>query len=191
MIENGTGKVCCELEITDVTILPIDKAASAKKCAGKGAENIWYCLKDEETVALVNAGGNTFDWPEGCDYLWSGIRPVLKFECGEDKSLAIGDRFRIAGHTFTVVSKNMALCDELIFHKALTLTEVKAATLPADSAEVTPEEKEKFDLYRNHPQDNPCTIEGVKNILSQWVEKNIKASAFDRKNTVEIVNDNA
>jgi hypothetical protein len=85
----------------------------------------------------------------------------------------------------------MALCDELIFHKALTLTEVKAATLPADSSDVTPEEKEKFDMIRNNPQENPCTTEGIENILSQWIEKNnLKISGTDCRNTVEIV-DNA
>ena len=192
MIENENKAACCELDITEVTLLPVEKATSVKKCAGKGAENIWYCLADANTVALVNAGGKTFEWPEGCEYLWSGVRPVLKFADVNGAGLAIGDQFHIAGHTFTIVSAGMALCDELIFHKTLTLTEVKAATLSADSPEVSEEEKEKFDQYRNNPQDNPCTIEGIKNILAQWIEKNnIKVSASDRRNTVELVNEKA
>ena len=179
---------CCELSITDVTLLPIEKAASVKKCMGRGAENIWYCLAGEDTVALVNAAGRKFEWPQGCEYLWSGIRPVLKFSNMEETGFKIGDRFRVAGHTFTIVSEGTALCDGLIFHKALTLTEVKAATLPEDSPEITPDEREKFELYRKHPLDNPCTIDGVTNILNQWIEKNnLKVSVFDRRNTVEIV----
>ena len=181
---------CRELSITDVTLLPVEKATSVKKCMGRGAENIWYCLEGDDSVALVNAGGKRFDWPEGCEYLWSGIRPVLKFSNMDEAGLGIGDRFRIAGHTFTIVSDGTALCDGLIFHKALTLTEVKAATLPEDSQEITPDEREKFELYRKHPQDNPCTVDGVTNILNQWIEKNnLKVSVFDRKNTVEIVTD--
>ena len=187
-MDNNAEAICRELNITDVTLLPVEKAASVKKCAGKGAENIWYCLANADTVALVNAGGNSFEWPEGCEYLWSGVRPVLKFSDVDASGLGIGGRFRIAGHTFTVISEGMALCDELIFHKALTLTEVKAATLPDDSQDIAPEEKEKFDYCKKNPQENPCTIEGISNILSQWIEKNnIRVSAFDRKNTVEIV----
>jgi len=192
MIDKNAETACCELEITEVTLLPVEIAASVKKCAGKGAENIWYCMKDEKDIALVNAGGKSFEWPEGCDYLWSGVRPMLKFNGNGEGKLEIGGRFGIAGHTFTIISQGMALCDELIFHKALTLTEVKAATLPADSPEVTPEEREKFDVFRNNPQDNPCTTEGIKNILSQWIEKNnLKVSGSDCRNTVEIISSKA
>ena len=183
---------CCEIDITDVTLLPVDDASSVKKCAGRGAENIWYCLADEDTVALVNAGGQTFEWPEGCEYLWSGVRPVLKFTNVSGGSLKKGDQFRIAEHTFTVLSEGVALCDELIFHKTLTLTEVKAANLSYEPQDLTPDEKVKFDMFRKWPEDNPCTINGITKILGQWVEKNnIKVSLSDRRNTVEIVSGNA
>ena len=187
-MNNDTETICLELAITDVTLLPAKDAASVKKCAGRGAENIWYCFDDTNTVVLVNACGMTFEWPAGCDYLWSGIRPVLKFSNMDKTGLKKGERFCIAGHTFTIVSDGTALCDELIFHKAITLTEVKAAMVPGYPQDPLPEEEEKIELYRKNPQDNPCTKEGISNILSQWIEKNnIKVSDSDNKNTVEIV----
>jgi hypothetical protein len=187
-MDNNDRTIRCEIEIIKVTLLPVEKALTVKKCAGKGAENIWYCLKGSDKVVLVNASGRTFDWPDGCDYLWSGVRPALMFSRTDGGKLAEGDRFRMAGHTFTVISNGLALCDELIFHKTLTLTEVKAATLPADSPEVTPDEKDKFDFCKKFPQDNPCTIEGIDKILMQWIEKvKIRATATDRKNIVELV----
>ena len=125
-MDNNDRTIRCEIEIIKVTLLPVEKALTVKKCAGKGAENIWYCLKGSDKVVLVNASGRTFDWPDGCDYLWSGVRPALMFSRTDGGKLAEGDRFRMAGHTFTVISNGLALCDELIFHKTLTLTEVKA-----------------------------------------------------------------
>ena len=186
-MNNDIESICCELEITEVTLLPAADAAFAKKCDGRGAENIWYCLGEAGTVVLVNASGNTFQWPTGCEYLWSGVRPAIKFSNMEESGLNKQDRFRIAGHTFTVVSEGTALCDELIFHKTITLAEVQAAMLPG-YPDPEPGTEEKVELIKKFPEDNPCTLAGINNILTQWIEKNnIKVAPSDNRNTVEIV----
>lgn len=186
-MNNDTKTICCELEITEVTLLPAADAASAKKCDGRGAENIWYCMGKGNTIVLVNASGNTFEWPNGCEYLWSGVRPAIKFANMKESGLKVGDRFRIAGHTFTVMSNGIALCDELIFHKTINLAEVQAAGLPGYPAPEG-EDVEKVEILKKFPEDNPCTLTGINNILAQWVEKNnIKVTPVDNKNTVEII----
>ena len=63
------------------------------------AYNYYYGGSDESNVFACN---------------WFGVRPALKFTNRSISNLQTGDHFEIADHMWTVVAKNLALCDEII-----------------------------------------------------------------------------
>lgn len=84
----------------------------------------WWWLKDKYCNSLYSVCcvyGDGFVKPDNCDYA-NGIRPALRMNLTNQKSLNPGDKIRIGSKLFTVLSwegtELFALCDDIIAIKA-------------------------------------------------------------------------
>ncbi len=104
------------LEITGVTLLPIEEAREVDEDMLKADQDWWLGsrgLYDDIAACVYGDDGYVDDY--GNIVLFSfGVRPALKISNLEYSSLKIGDSITFGDHDFTILSDRYALCNDII-----------------------------------------------------------------------------
>lgn len=104
-----------EIEVEGVTLLSVEEAQAAKEWL-KPMRGCWWLRSPghyDYWTAVVNGRGNVGDIGGNVDDTY-GVRPALKIRNLESSNLEIGSKFMAKGLPWTVISGNLALCDEIV-----------------------------------------------------------------------------
>ena len=108
-------KIEVDLDIAEVTLLSAEEYEAAKDVIPMRDEFWWLwspCSEGSNRAGFVDDRGRLdFD---GVDNDYVGVSPALKIRNLRSSNLSRGDKFELAGHAWTVVSDDMALCDEIV-----------------------------------------------------------------------------
>ncbi len=103
------------IEIIEVTLLSIEEYEACKDRVPKVGD--WWWLRSPCSIGnyavYVNTDGSIYYASFLGNHL-STIRPALRIRNPKSASHQIMDKFNLAGYTWTVVSEDMALCDNII-----------------------------------------------------------------------------
>ena len=105
---------CNEQDIIEVSLLTKEEAQHIRKSFLSLKKHTWWLSTkgpDSNTVNYVYDDG-TIEY--GDVHYRRGIRPVLRLKENLDEPCNVGDSFEFAGHWFTLVNGNLALCDDCI-----------------------------------------------------------------------------
>lgn len=114
-------KLSADLELVDISLPTLDEVAEGfsiiprtecgywtKTVAEKGGKGSYRCVYgglEEDEMYSPGVG-----YPGYCR---AGVRPVLSFHPG-DCELEFGDVLEIAGHKWTVIGEDRAICNEIL-----------------------------------------------------------------------------
>ena len=106
------SKKSIELEIDGVTLLTIEEAKALidkqrYQTPTWWLRNIYAAFVDGESGSVDVTGIDI------CNELF-GVRPALQISNLTSSDFEIGDRFEFANYTWTVISEDKALCDDII-----------------------------------------------------------------------------
>lgn len=108
-----------ELEFTGAILLSVEEYEACRDIIPDTSN--WWWLRSpgygSGRAAIVRIDGNVFNYGHIVDYNYDAVRPVLYFNLKSD-NLLTGDKIEVAGLTFTVISKNMMLCDTTVGESA-------------------------------------------------------------------------
>ena len=103
-----------KLDITGITLLSV-KEADALPLDIRGIGKPWWLRSpggDDDYVAVVYGDGYVYINGH-CVHDAYGVRPALIVNL-ESSGLEIGDKFKLAEQTWTIISDEYALCDDII-----------------------------------------------------------------------------
>lgn len=104
-----------DIDIVDVTLLSIDEYRNCR-AAIPSIYKYWWWLRSpgyySDNAAYVNTDGGVNDFGYYVNYDEVAVRPALKIKNLD--SFNLGDKFDLAGCTWTVISEDLALCDSVI-----------------------------------------------------------------------------
>ena len=103
-------------DIVGVTLLTVDEAKSLSRDQ-RLVEDIWWLRSpgyiDYEAACVFGTDGLVYGL--GYNVSWKlGVRPALQIANLESSNLGLGDSFGFAGYTWTIISNDKALCDDVI-----------------------------------------------------------------------------
>ena len=102
-----------EVEIKDITLLSIDEYEACKNTVP--SVDGWWWLRSpgyySNSAASVDRGGGVDDDGNYVDYDHYAVRPALVYE---SNYLQFEDKVKILNYTWTVISKNILLCDDIV-----------------------------------------------------------------------------
>ena len=103
-----------DVDITDITLLSIEEYEECKEYIPHVSH--WWWLRSpgylSSTAAYVLSDGGVYDCGLLVYNAESGVRPALRISNLE--SFNLGDKFSLAELEWTVISKDLALCDSFI-----------------------------------------------------------------------------
>ena len=104
-----------DLDIAEVTLLSKKEYRAAKDVIPKRDD--WWWLRspyshDVSFAVFVRDTGRLDDCIVDDESV--GVSPALRIRNLRSSNLSRGDKFELAGHTWTVISDDMALCDEFV-----------------------------------------------------------------------------
>ena len=108
-------KEAIELEIEEITLLSAQEYETYKEQV-KLVNDDWWLRSpgfDVTHATFVNSDGCLYSYGNGVVYVDNAVRPALKVNLGSS-NLRIGDEIEWANHNWTVISDELALCDETI-----------------------------------------------------------------------------
>ncbi len=110
-----------ELEIAEITLLSVKEAGSLLTKEQRAIGSWWWlrspgrprsnCAARVLNDGKVNAAGTYV-----CDPRGNGVRPALRISNLGASNLNVGEKFSAGGETWTVISKDLALCDRVVGH---------------------------------------------------------------------------
>lgn len=107
------------IEISEITLLSVWEA----KAVSRAQLNIgsWWWLRSPgrcSTFAarVLNDGKVNAVGIYVCDSRGTGVRPALRISNLGASNLNVGEKFSVGGETWTVISKDLALCDRVVGH---------------------------------------------------------------------------
>ena len=107
-----------DINIKEVTLLSLEEYEASKKRIASIGECIWWLRtpginENDHSVMIVI---NTQVHKPGAfvDSEIIDVRPAIKFYDMQSSDLNIGESFQMAGYRWTVISKDIALCDDVI-----------------------------------------------------------------------------
>lgn len=133
-----------ELEITGATLLSIEEYRK-HRISISSLNNLWWLRSQGYfggCAAPVFIGGPLCDDDEYICKDSIAVHPALKIKNLISSNLWIGDKFNVNGYTFTVISKDYAICD-------------------------SPIKKHKFDKTENNYEESE-----IKKYIDEWFEDN-------------------
>lgn len=104
-----------ELEITGITLLSKEEYEACEEHIAP--RNFWWWLRSPSSSSDDIAACVYDEGYVDSIYVYSsrvGVSPALQICNLESSNLKIGDRFKLKGQTWTVVSEGYALCDDNI-----------------------------------------------------------------------------
>lgn len=105
-----------ELNITGATLLSIEEYRQCKDLIPRVNKTWWLRSAGYDVDLAAIVFGEDGNVGEGGFRVFHefGVRPALTILNLESSNLQIGDKFKFAGHIFTIVSDTYALCDDII-----------------------------------------------------------------------------
>ena len=94
-----------------ITLLSKDEAEQVKKNTLSCGKN-WWLRSSGDDVACVSAKGYILSGMSVHES--AGIRPALRIAHPESSGIKVGDELHVADKTWTVVTDNLALCNDII-----------------------------------------------------------------------------
>lgn len=105
-----------DLDIQDITLLTVEEAkvlpVNIRKC-----DEYWWLRSpgnDDSFAAFVDDDGGNVDDDGGNVGYALGVRPVLKISNLTQYDFQVGNKVNVLNHTWTVVSENLILCDNIV-----------------------------------------------------------------------------
>jgi len=102
-----------DIEINGITLLSIEEYEACKYIIPN--INFWWWLRSPGyssiNAANVSNVGNVSDFGNYVNYDDRAVRPALIYE---SSNLQIGDKIKIVGYNWTVISDSMILCDDVV-----------------------------------------------------------------------------
>lgn len=116
MIKEINEKV---LEIKEVTLLSIEEAKLAEEnipgILASTGETWWLRPSSDYDYNAAHVDVDDTIYLDGDLVSYNfGVRPALRIDNLESNHLQIGDKIQIAHHSWTVISDDLVLCDEII-----------------------------------------------------------------------------
>ena len=104
-----------ELDIKEVTLLSVEEA----KALSQDQLNLgsWWWLRSPgfyEYAAYVDFAGEVSDYGHSVVNSDIGVRPALRISNLKSSNLNLGDKISVGGETWTIISKDLALCDCIV-----------------------------------------------------------------------------
>lgn len=104
-----------DINIIDVTLLTVEEAKALDNDIREIGKFWWL----RSSGYFVNYAACVDDY--GCVYYYGdyvsdteGVRPALKISNLSSSNLSINDTFEMTGHTWTVISEDTALCNDIV-----------------------------------------------------------------------------
>lgn len=108
-----TTTIPLEIEIKDITLLSIDEYEACKNTVPLVDD--WWWLRSPgnycNNVTYVDYDGYVNIYGRRANFGFCGVRPALIFE---SNYLQFEDKVKILNYTWTVISNNMMLCDDVV-----------------------------------------------------------------------------
>ena len=114
-------QVPMDISIKEITLLSVEEYERYKEHISE--MNHWWWLRSpggggrsNGFAAGINGDGEVDYYGGGVNYNNGIVRPVVVLQLSELESLnpQVGDKLEIAGHTWTMIAENMALCDDSV-----------------------------------------------------------------------------
>lgn len=111
-----------EIDIKEVTLLSVEEARRAEENVPDilAATHDFWWLRSPGNSAPYAAGvcnyGSVYTSGYGVNCDSNGVRPALRISNLKSLHLLIGSKITVNNYSFTVVSRDLALCDQLIDH---------------------------------------------------------------------------
>lgn len=105
-----------ELDITGITLLSIEECEKHKQHITP-IDCVWWLRSpgySSECAACVHRDGNVLRHRGYVHHIGIAVRPALQIKNPNYAKLNAGDRFGLFGYDWTVISRELALCDEAI-----------------------------------------------------------------------------
>lgn len=105
-----------DIEISEITLLSVMEA----KAVSRAQLNIgsWWWLRSPggplSAAGVYNDGGVSTHGNRVCSR--NGVRPALRISNLGASNLSVGEKFSAGGETWTVISKDLVLCDRVVGH---------------------------------------------------------------------------
>jgi len=103
-----------DVDISEVTLLSRDEYENYMDNISKIDQ--WWWLRSpgslHDYASYVDPDGSVLY--DGVDYVGGCVRPALKISNPKSANLQIGDRFFVAGYSWTVIGEGVALCDQCV-----------------------------------------------------------------------------
>ena len=103
------------IKVNEITLLSIDEYKKSKQNISLIKDVAWWLRSPgyhNFTAAFVEVNGDVNESGYNVAIDYPAVRPVLKLLGASD--LLIKEKLDLAGHTWTVISENLALCDDIL-----------------------------------------------------------------------------
>lgn len=110
-----TTTTVTDLDVQEITLLSVEEA----KALSRDQLNLgsWWWLRSPgfyEYAAYVDFAGEVSDYGHSVVSSNIGVRPALRISNLKSSNLNSGDKISVGGETWTIISKDLALCDCIV-----------------------------------------------------------------------------
>lgn len=104
------------LDIQGITLLSIEEYEAYRPYIGPAGYTWWLRSTGNYSAyaACVGSRGYVDSYGQVVGYNDIAVRPALQITNLESANIKIGDKFCLFGYKWTVISKELALCDEVV-----------------------------------------------------------------------------
>lgn len=106
------------IEISEITLLSVVEAKAVSRAQLNIGSRWWLRSPGRPTCAarVLNDGKVNLIGYYVYDSRGTGVRPALRISNLGTSNLNVGEKFSAGGETWTVISKDLALCDRVVGH---------------------------------------------------------------------------
>lgn len=110
-----TTTTVTDLDVQEITLLSVEEAEALSQDQLKLGS--WWWLRSPgfyEYAAYVDFAGEVSDYGHSVVTDIIGVRPALRISNLKSSNLNPGDEISVGGETWTIISKDLALCDRIV-----------------------------------------------------------------------------